>query len=34
MTQKGKANETGLEELFQAGVWAKGKDIMAEANKK
>lgn len=29
MLQKGKANETGLEELFQAGVWAKGKDIMA-----
>jgi uncharacterized protein YbjT (DUF2867 family) len=28
LTTKGKAGETGLEELYQAGVWSKGKDIM------
>merc|ERR1711976_1060493 len=30
LTTKGKAGETGLEELYQAGVWAKGKDIMKD----
>jgi uncharacterized protein YbjT (DUF2867 family) len=30
LTTKGKAGETGMEELYQAGVWAKGKDIMKD----
>jgi len=30
LTTKGKAGESGLEELYQAGVWAKGKDIMKD----
>jgi len=30
LTIKGKAGETGMEELHQAGVWTKGKDIMKD----